>query len=63
MPHSRLLFGGVTEIPDGQKVAEFKYLAELIGFIDNVYIPTVQIVAEAYSDWFDIGRGCMNMLA
>ena len=65
MPHQQAIVpGGVTEIPDGQKVAEFKYrLAELIDFIDNVYIPTVQIVAEAYSDWFDIGRGCMNMLA
>lgn len=65
MPHVQAIVpGGVTEHPDAQKVAEFKFrLAELIDFIDNKYVPTVKAVADAYSDWFDIGRGCKNMLA
>lgn len=65
MPHVQAIVpGGVTEHPDTQKIAEFKFrLQELIDFIDNVYVPTVKAVAEVYSDWFDIGRGCMNMLA
>lgn len=65
MPHQQgIVVGGATEQPDTQKIVEFKWrLAELIDFIDNVYVPTVKAVAEAYSDWFDIGRGCMNLLA
>lgn len=65
MPHVQAIVpGGVSEVPDTQKIYEFKNrLAELINFIDNVYIPTVKAVAGAYADWFDIGRGCMNMVA
>ncbi|HEX3011520.1 MAG TPA: nickel-dependent hydrogenase large subunit [Syntrophomonadaceae bacterium] len=65
MPHVQAIVpGGVTEVPDTQKIFEFKSrLGELIDFVDNVYVPTVKKVAEAYSDWFDIGRGCQNMMA
>lgn len=65
MPHQQAIVpGGTTETPDAQKILEFKYrLKELKGFIDNVYIPIVQAVAQAYSDWFEIGQGCMNMLS
>lgn len=65
MPHVQAIVpGGVTETVDAQKVMEFKSrLKELIGFIDNVYVPTVKAVAEAYKDWFSIGTGCKNMLA
>lgn len=65
MPHQQAIVpGGTTEVPDTQKVIDFKYrLQECIDFIDNVYIPIATAVTEAYSDWFDIGRGCKNMLA
>ena len=65
MPHVQAIVpGGVTELPDTQKIYEFLVrLEELTDFINNVYVPTVKAVAEAYPDWFDIGRGCMNMLA
>ncbi|MGE5398477.1 MAG: nickel-dependent hydrogenase large subunit [Chitinophagales bacterium] len=65
MPHVQAIVpGGTTEVPDAQKVFEFKTrLAELIDFVDNKYIPTVKKVAQAYSDWFFIGSGCKNMLA
>jgi len=65
MPHQQAIApGGVTEVPDAQKVIDFKYrLKECIDFIDNVYIPIVQAVAQYYPDWWDVGRGCMNMLS
>jgi len=65
MPHQQAITpGGVTEIPDAQKVIEFKYrLKDITAFIDNVYIPIVQAVAGAYSDLFDVGRGSMGALA
>lgn len=56
--------GGVTEVVDAEKIMHFKYrLAELISFIDNVYVPDVLAIADVYSDWLEIGRGCKNMLA
>lgn len=65
MPHQQAIVpGGAAETPDTQKIADFLYrLKELQGFIDNEYIPTVKAVAGAYPEWWDIGRGCMNMLA
>jgi hydrogenase large subunit len=56
--------GGVTEVPTVDKIASFLWrLNELRDFIDNVYIPDVLMVAEAYSDYFEIGRGCGNLLS
>lgn len=65
MPGQRAIVpGGVTETVDAEKIMHFKYrLAELIDFIDNVYVPDVLAVAEFYSDWFEIGKGCKNLLA
>lgn len=65
MPGQRAIVpGGVTEVVDAEKIAEFKFrLKELISFINNIYLPDVLAVAEAYSDWLDIGRGCRNLLA
>lgn len=56
--------GGVTEVVDAEKILNFKYcLAELIDFIDNVYVPDVLAIADVYQDWFEIGTGCRNLLA
>ncbi len=65
MPHVQAIVpGGVSEVPDSQKIFEFiTRLEEIIDFVDNKYVPTVKAVAGVYADWFDIGRGCMNMLA
>lgn len=65
MPHQQAIVpGGVSEKPNSQKIADYLYrLKELQNFIDNEYIPTVKAVAGAYPEWWDIGRGCMNMLA
>ena len=65
MPHSMAIVpGGVTETPMVDKIASFLWrLNELREFIDNAYIPDVMAVAEAYSDYFDIGSGCGNLLS
>ncbi|MFC2021173.1 nickel-dependent hydrogenase large subunit [Chloroflexota bacterium] len=56
--------GGVTEVPTVDKITSFLWrLNELRDFIDNVYIPDILTVAEAYSDYFEIGKGCGNYLS
>ena len=56
--------GGITEKLTEDKVTNFLWrLNEIRDFIDNVYIPDVIAVAKAYSDYFEIGRGCQRMLA
>ena len=65
MPHNcAIMPGGVTEVPTVDKITSFLWrLNEIRDFIDNVYIPDVLAVAEAYSDYFEIGRGCGNLLS
>ena len=65
MPHNcAIMPGGVTEVPTVDKIAAFLWrLNELRDFIDNVYLPDVLAVAEVYSDYFEIGRGCGNLLS
>ena len=65
MPHNMgVIPGGVTETVTVDKIASFLWrLNELRDFIDNVYIPDVLAVAEAYSDYFEIGVGCGNLLS
>jgi hydrogenase large subunit len=56
--------GGFTTTPRSTRIATFQsYLAELIGFIQNVYIPDVGRVAARYADYFSIGAGARNLLA
>ncbi len=59
MPHQvGIVVGGCTEIPTADKVAAFlSMLAELQRFIDEVYVPDVLTIAEAYGDYFAIGGG------
>ncbi len=65
MPHNvAIIPGGVTEVPTVDKIANFLWkLNQLRQFIDNVYIPDVLAVADAYSDYFGIGAGCGNLLS
>jgi len=65
MPHNcAIMPGGVTEVPTIDKIAAFLWrLNELREFIDNVYLPDVLAVAETYSDYFEIGQGCGNLLS
>jgi hydrogenase large subunit len=65
MPHNMAVIpGGVTETVTVDKIASFLWkLNELRDFIDNIYIPDVLAVAEAYPDYFEIGAGCGNLLS
>lgn len=65
LPHSpAYVAGGFTETPTSADVTKFKsYLAEVTAFINNVYIPDVNYIASAYSDYYAIGRGFGNLLA
>jgi len=65
MPHNcAIMPGGVTEVPTIDKITAFLWrLNELRDFIDNVYIPDVLAVAGVYSDYFEIGKGCGNLLS
>jgi len=56
--------GGVTSTPTVDVMASLLWrLKELQEFVDNVYLPDVVTVAQTYSDYFEIGHGCGNLLA
>ena len=65
MPHNcATVAGGVTEHPSIDKIASFLWrVNEIRDFVDNVWIPDIIAVAEAYPDYFQIGSGCGNLLA
>lgn len=65
MPHNPAVVpGGVTVTPTVDKIASFLWrLNEIKDFIDNVYIPDIFTVARHYGDYFEIGRGCGNLLS
>jgi hydrogenase large subunit len=68
LPHApAMAAGGCAEDPDVESpggIAQFgAYLAQLIAFIDNVYLPDVDFIATRYSDYFDVGVGCTNLLS
>ena len=56
--------GGATERVTVDKITSYaSRIKELQSFIDNIYIPDVLAVAEAYKGYFSIGKGCGNLLA
>jgi hydrogenase large subunit len=65
MPHNvGIVPGGATEKPTEDKITNFLWrLNEIRDFVDNSYIPDVIAVAKAYSDYFEIGKGCKRLLA
>lgn len=65
MPNtSSYLPGGFTTVPTSQDINTFRaYLSELTTFIENVYLSDVLSVGDVYSDYFNIGGGCENLMA
>ena len=56
--------GGFTAQPRADRITKLKsYLAELIPFIQNTYIPDVELLSTVYDDYFSIGKGSGNLLA
>lgn len=56
--------GGFTCTPRQQRIDDFRnYLAELVPFVRDVYIPDAETVAAKYGDYFSYGRGPGNLLS
>jgi len=61
---STFIPGGFTAIPTTQNIDSYRqHLAALTQFIETIYLPDVQQLAEIYSDYYDIGSGCNNLMA
>src|SRR5512137_523621 len=65
LPHTNAYeFGGVTVVPDASLISRFAaYLNQIIAFVDGTYLPDVNLLAQVYGDYFNIGRGYGNLLA
>ena len=62
-PHTYIP-GGFTAVPKGRRIKDFqKQLEWLIGFIRTVYIEDVEALADAYADYFAVGRGASKLLS
>lgn len=65
VPHPNAFIpGGFTTTPRQQRIDAFNaFIDELIPFIQNVYIPDVEMLASIYSDYLTLGKGYGNLLA
>ena len=65
VPHSPTLIpGGVTEKASVDKIIAFKsLLQEVRTFIEHSYLPDILAVAQAFPDYWKLGRGYGNFLA
>ena len=56
--------GGFTAVPKGSDLTKMiAYLDELIPFIQDTWLPDVQLVASFYPEYLTVGRGPGNLLA
>lgn len=61
---SSFIPGGFTAIPTTQGIDLYRqHLTALTDFINNVYLPDVKLVGEAYGEYFEIGAGSKNLMA
>jgi hydrogenase large subunit len=61
---SAIVAGGFTTKPTTSMINSFtSYLDTLLSFIDNNYIPDVQLLQSVYSDYNSMGKGSGNLLA
>jgi hydrogenase large subunit len=65
LPHTATYAaGGVTVVPDSGKITRAaQYIDQLVSFVENVYLPDMQLLAAKYSDYYAIGRGYGNLMA
>jgi len=65
MPHTAAYeFGGTTAVPTTNMITRFRAgLQQILSFIDNVYIPDVDLLGKKYPQYYSIGRGYGNLLA
>jgi hydrogenase large subunit len=56
--------GGFTSNPSSSRISAFQsQLSWLTNFIQNTYIPDVQLLSSVYSDYLSVGKGYGNLLA
>jgi len=56
--------GGCATSVTSEKIGQFRQLlTEVTSFIDNVYVPDVELLQKVYTAYGSIGRGCGNLLA
>jgi hydrogenase large subunit len=61
---SAIQAGGFTTKPTNSMISTFNgYLNTLINFINNHYVPDVQLLSDTYTDYHQIGRGPGNLIA
>src|SRR5512136_1737327 len=65
IPHpAAIQAGGFTTKPTSAMISSFSsYLNTLISFINNSYVPDVQLLQSVYSDYSQVGKGPGNLLA
>jgi hydrogenase large subunit len=65
MPASHAIIpGGFTATPTTERIDLFlRYLQWLTSFINNTYLPDVNLLAQVYKDYFKVGKGCGNLMA
>jgi len=61
---SAIQAGGFTTKPTTSTISAFSgYLNTLVDFINNNYVPDVQLLSSVYSDYHQVGRGPANFIA
>ena len=65
LPHPHTYVpGGFTSVPAAARVTQFRNnLTWLTTFIQNTYIPDVELLSSLYSDYHSVGTGSGNLLA
>ncbi len=61
-PHGHgIVAGGVTSEVDADKISRYRgYLMEVVHFLDDMVIPDINLVAERYPEYVDLGQGNGN---
>ena len=65
LPHTAAFIGGgFTGMPTAARIQQFRaYAAEVVAFVQDVYLPDVDAIAAMYRDYFQVGAGPRNLLA
>jgi len=65
LPHPPAFIpGGFTAIPRRERISAYRgHLQDLIGFIQDSYIPDAELLAAQYQDYFSLGQGHGHLLS
>ncbi len=65
LPHTPVFeAGGVTAGPTSSRINTFRgLLTQLTTFVEQMYLPDAELLAQTYPEYFNIGRGYGNLLA